>query len=101
MITMLSKHLENVKSNVSAGIINMGGATLDEPFREGEKMQINGSAMVVSADTRDEAMKIIESDIYYKSGVWDPKNVSSCVTSRSTTHPASSAIPAGYASLLD
>lgn len=73
---MLSKHLENVKANVGAGIINMGGATLDEPFKEGEKMKINGSAMLVSADTRDEAMKLVESDVYYKGGVWDPKKVS-------------------------
>lgn len=53
----------------------MGGATLDDPFKEGEAMKINGSALVVSADTKEDAMKLVESDIYYKSGVWDPKKV--------------------------
>lgn len=53
----------------------MGGATLDDPFKEGEAMKINGSALVISADTKEDAMKLVESDIYYKSGVWDPKKV--------------------------
>ena len=69
------KHLEGVKDNVSAGIINMGGAMLDDPFKEGEAMKINGSALVLSAETKEDAMKIVESDIYYKSGVWDPNKV--------------------------
>lgn len=38
-------------------------------------MKINGSAMLISADTKEEAMKIIESDVYYKNKVWDPKKV--------------------------
>lgn len=53
----------------------MGGALLDDPFKEGEAMKINGSAMLVTADTKEDAMKLIESDIYYKSGVWNPEKV--------------------------
>lgn len=70
-----SKHLEAVKPNVSSGIVNLGGATLDEHPKEGEPMKINGSAMLITADTEQDAMKIIVDDIYYKSGVWDPKKV--------------------------
>ena len=70
-----SKHLEAVKPNVSAGVVNFGGALLDDPVKEGEALKINGSAMLISADSKEDAMKIIESDIYYKSGVWDPKKV--------------------------
>ena len=38
-------------------------------------MKINGSAMLIAADTEEDAMKIVVDDIYYKSGVWDPKKV--------------------------
>lgn len=72
---MFSKHLEAVKPNAGSGIINLGGAILEEPYKEGEPMKISGSAMLIAADTREEAMSIIESDIYYKSNVWDPKKV--------------------------
>lgn len=53
----------------------MGGATLDEPVQEGQPMKINGSAMLVQAETREEALKVVESDIYTKSGVWDTSKV--------------------------
>lgn len=53
----------------------MGGATLDEPIQEGQPMKINGSAMLVQAETREEAIKLCESDIYTKSGVWDLSKV--------------------------
>lgn len=60
---------------MSSGIVNLGGATLDEQPKDGEPMKINGSAMLIAADTEEDAMKIIVDDIYYKSGVWDPKKV--------------------------
>ena len=55
----------------------MGGATLDEPIKEGEPAKINGSALVVSADTHEDVMALIKSDIYFKEGVWDQDKVSS------------------------
>lgn len=54
----------------------MGGATLDEPIKEGEGLKINGSVMMVEADTREEVEKAIKEDIYYKEGVWDADKVS-------------------------
>lgn len=52
-----------------------GGATLDEPVKEGQALKINGSAMLVQAGSREEALKVVESDIYTKSGVWDTSKV--------------------------
>ena len=72
---LLSKHLEAIKTNVSSGAINMGGAMLEEEPKDGEPLKVNGSAMLIAADTREEAMQIIENDIYYESGVWDPEKV--------------------------
>ena len=70
-----SKHLEAIKPNVEAGKIVMGGASLEEPVKEGEGMKANGSAMLCVADTEEDVKKLIESDVYYKSGVWDPSKV--------------------------
>ena len=54
----------------------MGGASLDEPLKEGEGPKINGSVMMVEADTREEVERVIKEDIYYKEGVWDSSKVS-------------------------
>lgn len=54
----------------------MGGATLDEPVKEGAGLKINGSALIAVGDSKEEVMKnIVESDVYYKSGVWDAEKV--------------------------
>ena len=53
----------------------MGGATLDEPVKEGEGMKINGSAMIFCADSQEEVMEIIKSDVYTESKVWNLNKV--------------------------
>lgn len=54
----------------------MGGASLDEPVKEGEGPKINGSVMLARADTEGEVMEKIRDDVYYKHGVWDTDKVS-------------------------
>ena len=61
---------------MQAGQIVLGGASLDEPVKEGSPIKINGSVMMAAADTEEEVREIIESDIYYKLGVWDASKVS-------------------------
>ena len=56
-------------------MIVLGGATLEEPVKEGQGMKANGSALICCADTQEEAMKIVESDIYTQSKVWDLSKV--------------------------
>ena len=53
----------------------MGGASLDEPIIEGEGPKINGSIMVAVANTKEEVLEKIKSDIYATSGVWDESKV--------------------------
>lgn len=53
----------------------MGGATLAEPIKEGQGMKANGSALLCMADTEEDVRKLVESDIYYESGVWDTSKV--------------------------
>ena len=69
------KHLEALKPHIESGAVVFGGASLDEPVKEGEGPKINGSAMVICADSKEEVMKIIESDLYTTSKVWDLSKV--------------------------
>lgn len=69
------KHLEAIKPNIDSGTIVFGGASLDEPVKEGEGPKINGSVMIVCADSKEDAMKVIESDVYVKNNVWDLSKV--------------------------
>ncbi|KAK4500889.1 hypothetical protein PRZ48_009081 [Zasmidium cellare] len=61
------------RREVRAGLITLGGATLEEPVREGQPMKINGSVLIVEADTEEEVRKCLERDIYYTAGIWDAK----------------------------
>lgn len=56
-------------------MVVFGGASLDEPVKEGEGPKANGSVMIICADTKDDAMKVIENDIYVQSKVWDLSKV--------------------------
>jgi len=44
-------------------------------LKEGEGPKINGSVMIIEADTKAEVEDVIKSDIYYKEGVWDASKV--------------------------
>jgi len=71
-----SDHLSSLKPNVESGLWVFGGAMLDEPLKEGEGMKTNGSVMLAQADTQEEVLEKIKSDVYYKEGVWDDSKVS-------------------------
>ncbi|GAM82922.1 hypothetical protein ANO11243_009080 [Dothideomycetidae sp. 11243] len=62
------QHLSAAKQ---AAPILMGGATLTSPPAEGQKMDIDGSALLVEAESREEVVNLLEGDIYATSGVWD------------------------------
>ena len=71
----IRKHLESLKPIVDNGTIPFGGASLDEPVKEGEGPKINGSVMIVCADSKEDVMKVVESDVYADSKVWDMSKV--------------------------
>ncbi|OQE21352.1 hypothetical protein PENSTE_c012G02145 [Penicillium steckii] len=64
-------HLEGVKPLVASGSIVAGGAMLDAHPAEGETPSFKGSMMMAVAENEEEVRKILENDIYVKSGVWD------------------------------
>ena len=59
----------------------MGGATLDEPVKEGQGMKANGSAMICCAGTQEEVMELIKSDVYTQNKVWDLSKVCKPISS--------------------
>ncbi|PYH95145.1 YCII-related domain protein [Aspergillus ellipticus CBS 707.79] len=66
-----SQHLEDVKPLVEAGSVVVGGAMLESHPKEGERLSFQGSMLVVVAESKEEAEKIIQNDIYTRSGVWN------------------------------
>lgn len=68
-------HLKNIKPLVESKFWVMGGASLEEPIKEGETPKMNGSVMIAQADTKDEVLEKIRNDIYYTSGVWDESKI--------------------------
>jgi len=47
------------------------GAILEEELKDGENPKIKGSVMLAFADSREQVLKALQEDIYYKDGVWD------------------------------
>ncbi|KAJ5403270.1 hypothetical protein N7509_003141 [Penicillium cosmopolitanum] len=64
-------HLEGVKPLVAGGSIVAGGAMLNAHPAEGETPSFKGSMMLAQAENEEEVRKILENDIYVRSGVWD------------------------------
>jgi len=67
-------HLKNIKPKVDAGQIAFGGATLSKHPAEGETPDMTGSVMLVKAETKEEVIELLESDVYTKQGAWDVDN---------------------------
>lgn len=67
-----SQHLEAIKPRLDQGAIVVGGATLDESAG----MKPNGSVIIACADTKEEVVKMMESDVYTQNKVWDLSKVS-------------------------
>ncbi|OBT65264.1 hypothetical protein VE03_04639 [Pseudogymnoascus sp. 23342-1-I1] len=66
-----SDHLKNVTPKVEEGFWKVGGATLDEPPKDGEALKINGSCFIAHATTKEEVMVQLRNDVYAKGEVWD------------------------------
>ncbi|KAL9108645.1 MAG: hypothetical protein Q9227_006591 [Pyrenula ochraceoflavens] len=66
-----NQHLKNITPHVDAKIVTLGGAMLAEQPKEGEQAKMEGSVMLVRANTREEVVERLKTDVYTTSGVWD------------------------------
>lgn len=57
-------HLQELQPLVDAGRVVIGGAILDDAGT------MRGSMMVVHAEDLEDATRIVEGDVYVRSGVW-------------------------------
>ncbi|KAI8934370.1 hypothetical protein NX059_009105 [Plenodomus lindquistii] len=70
------KHLENIQKD-KEGLWLMGGAMLEEPIEPGstDPPKFKGSAMLIAARTKEEALERVKQDIYTAEGVWDADKI--------------------------
>jgi len=72
------RHISDLKETAGkTGDILFGGPTLSEPFygKEGETLQINGSAFLILSESKEAVLEHLEEDVYAKGGVWDMSKV--------------------------
>lgn len=69
-------HLDNIKPLIEAGVVQVGGMIVQTETDVGSpRPQAAGSHLMIKAQSLEEARTIIETDIYYTSGVWDRERI--------------------------
>ena len=43
--------------------------------KDGDGLRIKGSVMLALAESREEVIKVLQEDVYYKSGIWNWERV--------------------------
>ncbi|KAK0504518.1 hypothetical protein EDD18DRAFT_1343292 [Armillaria luteobubalina] len=70
------QHLERIHTFIKNGTFRDGGLIFDpESQPDSGKVAATGSCMILEAETLADAKELVESDIYYTSGVWDPEKL--------------------------
>ncbi|KAI0359258.1 hypothetical protein OH77DRAFT_1517799 [Trametes cingulata] len=72
-LSVRQAHLQRAKEEIDRGIIKLAGAMLTPESIESpaaEKKMV-GSIFVCEAESLEAVRKLMESDVYYTSGVWD------------------------------
>ncbi|KAJ7150372.1 hypothetical protein C8R46DRAFT_1124797 [Mycena filopes] len=66
-------HITRLQAEKEKGVLKLGGPFYnDNGAGEGAaERAFGGSFFVMEAETRAEAMKLIEADVYYKEALWD------------------------------
>ena len=60
---------------LSSPPLEFAGAILEEVIQEGQDPKIKGSIMLAFAASKDEVLKALQEDIYFKEYVWDWQNI--------------------------
>jgi hypothetical protein len=71
------QHLGRLMPFIDSGIIRVAGMITDPetPIVEGEQKKAIGSILIVEAENIEEVKKLLEEDIYIKTGVWDKEKL--------------------------
>ncbi|KAH9913510.1 uncharacterized protein B0H18DRAFT_888089 [Fomitopsis serialis] len=70
-------HLVNAKSLYANGVLKFGGGLLtpESIASPTAEKKLVGSMMVFEADSIETVRKVVESDLYYQTGVWDKEKL--------------------------
>ncbi|PPQ70515.1 hypothetical protein CVT26_013973 [Gymnopilus dilepis] len=76
-LSVREKHLVGAKAGHESGFIRIGGAltTPDAITNPDAPKNMVGSAFIIEAESIEQVKNMIENDIYYTSGVWDPEKL--------------------------
>ncbi|KAJ3749244.1 hypothetical protein DFH05DRAFT_1476046 [Lentinula detonsa] len=71
--TVQKQHREAIAPFVQSGVVKVAGMTVTPESIESEEAAVKpfGSCIIYEAENIDVVRKMVESDIYYTSGVWD------------------------------
>ncbi|KAF8828819.1 hypothetical protein HHX47_DHR3000421 [Lentinula edodes] len=71
--TVQKQHREAIAPFVQSGVVKVAGMTVTPESVESENATVKpfGSCIIYEAENIDVVRKMVESDIYYTSGVWD------------------------------
>ncbi|KAI9445957.1 hypothetical protein H4582DRAFT_1805058 [Lactarius indigo] len=70
------EHFKGVDGLLESGILKFGGAFLaPELTDERGRKKMMGSILFYEAESIEEVRKVVESDPYYKGGVWDKEKL--------------------------
>ncbi|KAF6229536.1 hypothetical protein HO173_011391 [Letharia columbiana] len=64
-------HLNALYPSIKSGFWKLGGAILEEVIKEAEGPRIKGSIMLAFAESKEDVIKALQEDVYFKQGVWD------------------------------
>ncbi|KAF9244983.1 hypothetical protein BU15DRAFT_41434 [Melanogaster broomeanus] len=70
-------HLENAGKLINQGIFRVAGGVLtsDSANAAPSDRKFFGSCLIVEAESLEAVRKLIEEDVYYKTGVWDKEKL--------------------------
>ncbi|KIP08660.1 hypothetical protein PHLGIDRAFT_29453 [Phlebiopsis gigantea 11061_1 CR5-6] len=64
-------HLDNAKSLKQQGVMKIGGGLLTPETYQTADKKLTGSVLVFEAESLEDVRKLVESDVYWTSNVWD------------------------------
>ncbi|KAI0044730.1 hypothetical protein FA95DRAFT_1496620 [Auriscalpium vulgare] len=74
-LSVRPRHMKGVEKLLGTGHLLFGGAMLTPESVDTKPKEMAGSVLFHEAESLEEVQKTVESDIYYTSGVWDPKRI--------------------------
>ncbi|KAK7046906.1 YCII domain-containing protein [Favolaschia claudopus] len=74
-LSVRTKHLAVAKKSIESGSVEVAGAVMTPESVLSDDKKMIGSTFIFEAENIEVVKKVIENDVYYTSGVWDPERI--------------------------